>query len=177
MSDGKVARELVREADRLLGAARRLGDDHGQAQAAVRAALAPLRTEQARGELAQIPAARLKDVTGGRLRLTALEKAGYDNVLKYLDAGPYTLQLVPGVGPQTAAQAHAAAGQIARALEETVTVRIDVDQRDDPATTALVAALHRLVAAGPELRRATEQAATTERALAALLPDARRAAG
>ncbi|TNY38064.1 DEAD/DEAH box helicase [Thermomonospora catenispora] len=170
-------KEIVREAEKLLTAARAVREDHARACAQVREAIEPLRQEAARRELERIPAARLKDVTEGRLRLGALEQAGYRTVRQVLDAGPYGLQQVPGIGPQTALQAHAAAEQIARAVRETVAVRIDIDRQDDPAMTALVVALHRLVTAGPRLPRAVRAAASAEETLAHSLPAARTLAG
>ncbi|WP_198679459.1 DEAD/DEAH box helicase [Thermomonospora amylolytica] len=167
------ARAVVREAEELLAAARAVRGDHERACAEVRAAIGPLREEAARRELARIPATRLKDVTEGRLRLGALEQSGYQNVQQVLDAGPYGLQQVPGIGPQTAMQAHAAAEQIARAVREAVALRIDIDRQDDPVMTALVVALHRLVAAGPRLPRAVQAAASVEETLDRLLPAAR----
>lgn len=171
------AKALLREAEHLLAVAQALRADHARARGEVQQALAPLRAELARDELAQIPSARLKDVTEGRLRLNTLEQGGYTTIQQVLDASTYALQMVPGVGPQTAAQAHAAARQIARAVEETVSVRIDVDRRHDPRMTALVVALHRLVTAGPELPRAAELAGSIEQALGGLLPVARPARG
>jgi superfamily II DNA or RNA helicase len=173
----RPARALLDEAERLLSAARVLGADDGAARAEVQRALRPLRAKLAAAELAQIPVARLRDVTEGRLRLGSLEQAGYSTVQQVLDATPYRLQLVPGVGPQTAAQAKAAAGQIARAVERTVTVRIDVDQQDDPGVTELVMALHRLVTAGPDLPPAVELARRLEGALDPLVREARPARG
>ncbi|GII00801.1 DEAD/DEAH box helicase [Planobispora takensis] len=172
----RQVRALLSKADALLAAARGLLDDDERARAAVREVVARLRTGRAREELGSIPVARLKDVTGGRLRLGALEQAGYGTVLRVLDATPYELQLLPGIGARTASQVHAAAGQIARAAEEAVSVRIDVDRRD-PETSALVVALHRLVTAGPDLARAREAAGTLGRTLAPLLPLARPAGG
>ena len=158
-------RELLGEAEQLLVLARTLSNDHKTARVEVRQALSPLRSRLAREELAEIPVDRLREVTEGRLRLGSLEQAGYSTVQRVLDAAPYQLQLVPGVGPQTAAQAKAAAKQIARAAEQAVTVRIDVDQQHDPEVTELVVALHRLVTAGPDLPPAVELARRLERAL------------
>ena len=166
-------RKLLGDAQQLLDAARVLRSDHDAARAEVQRALSPLRAESAREELAQIPVARLRDVTEGRLRLGSLEQAGYSTVRQVLDATAYRMHLVPGVGPQTAAQALAAARQIARAVEETVAVRIDVDRRDDPAVTELVVSLHRLVTAGPDLPRAVELARRFEGALDSLVRVAR----
>ncbi|WP_328321016.1 DEAD/DEAH box helicase [Streptomyces sp. NBC_00388] len=173
---GRRARAILLDAERLLGAARAVVADRASAADAVRSALAPLQQELARGELEPIPLSRLRDVTEGRLRLGALEQAGFTTVAQVHDAGRYALRQLPGVGAQTADQAVAAAGQIARAVEETVTVRIDID-RPEPRTTALVRALHALAQAGPELRRAHDAAQRLGAGLDRLLPGARPARG
>ncbi|WP_106402228.1 DEAD/DEAH box helicase [Actinocorallia populi] len=166
-------RALLGKAGRTHRIARGFLAEHGRAVAAVRAALEPLREHAARAELARIPAARLKDVTEGRLRLGPVEQAGYATVLDVLDATPYALQLLPGVGVQTATQLHAAARQIAAAAAETAPMRLDADDRT-PEATALVIALHPLVNAGPELPRAISAArsvaGTLEPLLAAAAP-------
>ncbi|MEU2733255.1 DEAD/DEAH box helicase [Streptomyces griseoviridis] len=173
---GRRARELCARGVRLRDTARALLDDHDRALDAVRSALAPLRDELVAAELESIPVARLKDVTEGRLRLAALEAAGLTTVRAVHRAERFALRQIPGVGAQTADQALAAAGQIARAVEETVSVRVDVDH-PEPRTTALVVALHRLVEAGPELRRAVDTARRVEHALGELLPTVRPATG
>lgn len=175
-SVGRRARALTERGARLHAAARAVLDDHTRALEAVRAALAPIRAGLVAEELESIPVARLKDVTEGRLRLAALEAAGYGSVRAVHEAGRYALRQIPGVGAHTADQALAAARQIAQAVEETVSVRIDPDA-PDPRTTALVIALRRLVEAGPELRRAVDAARRLDERLAALLPAARPAAG
>ncbi|MFE7465453.1 DEAD/DEAH box helicase [Streptomyces sp. NPDC057499] len=154
---GRAARELLERADGLLASARAVLGDHTGAVDAVRGALDPLLDALVGQELASIPASRLKDVTEGRLRLGAIEQAGFATVGQVHAAGRYALRQIPGVGAQTADQALAAAGQIAHAVRETVAVRIAVDDPDE-ATTALVMALHRLVEAGPDVRRAVDAA-------------------
>ncbi|MEV7234024.1 DEAD/DEAH box helicase [Streptomyces sp. NPDC051020] len=154
---GKSARELLAQAERLLDTARAVRADHARAVGAVHTALAPLLDSLIRRELSAIPVSRLKDVTEGRLRLGAVEQAGFTNVGQVHEANRYELRQIPGVGAQTADQALAAAGQIAHAVRDTVAVRIDVDTPDD-STTALVTALHRLVEAGPDVRRAVDAA-------------------
>ncbi|GGO64234.1 DEAD/DEAH box helicase [Nonomuraea cavernae] len=168
-------RSLLRRAGRLLDDTRRLGHEHDRALAEVRAALDAVRDRLSRAGLGAIPLARLKDVTGGRLRLGSLESAGYTTVLSVLEATPYELQRVPGIGPQTQRQAHAAARQIALAARGSTAVQIDVEHQD-PETTALLVTLHRLVAAGPDLPRARRAAETVGRRLGTLLPAARPAA-
>ncbi|WP_329175101.1 DEAD/DEAH box helicase [Streptomyces sp. NBC_01477] len=173
---GRKARDVLAVGGRLLGAARSLLADHENAVGAVRTALAPLVDELAAHELESIPAARLKDVTQGRLRLGAIEAAGHTSVRQVLDAGRYGLRQIAGVGPQTADQAYAAARQIAEAVGETVAVRIDVDH-PEPRTTALVIALHRLVQAGPDAARAVEAARQADAELGPPLARAAEAGG
>ncbi|MFI1092003.1 DEAD/DEAH box helicase [Streptomyces sp. NPDC020917] len=169
-------RAALRAAARLAAAARAVPEDHAAAVAEVGQPLRAIREELAARELAAIPVARLKDVTEGRLRLGAVESAGYATVGDVLKAGRHELRHIPGVGPQTADQALAAAGQIAGAVEETVAVRIEFADRA-PRTTALVVALHRLVEAGPQARRAVGVAEALDRELAPLLAQAGPAAG
>ncbi|MFF3515476.1 DEAD/DEAH box helicase [Streptomyces sp. NPDC002573] len=171
---GRRARELSAEAARLHDAARSLLDDHARAVEAVRTALAPLRAEVVAGELEGIPVARLKDATEGRLRITAIEAAGFATVRSVYEARRHELRRLPGVGQQTADRALAAAGQIAAAVEETVTVRLDVDD-PGPRTLALLGALYPLVEAGPELHRAVDAATRLDERLGTLLPAARTA--
>ncbi|MFJ5894197.1 DEAD/DEAH box helicase [Streptomyces sp. NPDC093064] len=173
---GRGVREVCEQGARLHDAARSLRTDHAGAVAAVRAAFEPLRAELVALELESIPVARLRDVTEGRLRLGAVEAAGLRTVRAVHEASRYELRQVPGVGEQTADRALAAARQIARAVADTVTVRIDVDH-PEPRTTALVVALHRLVETGPELRRALDTAERLDTRLAELLPVARPAGG
>lgn len=154
---GRAARELLARAEELLDAARGVLTDHSRAVGAVRTALDPLLDALVREALSAIPVSRLKDVTEGRLRLGAVEQAGFTTVGQVYGAGRYELRQIPGVGAQTADQTLAAAGQIAHAVRDTVTLRIDVDTPDD-ATAALVRALYRLVEAGPDVRRAVDGA-------------------
>ncbi|MER5359258.1 DEAD/DEAH box helicase [Streptomyces sp. NPDC002785] len=154
---GRGARELLAQAEQLLDTARTVLADHARAVDAVHTALAPLLDSLIRRELSAIPVSRLKDVTEGRLRLGAIEQAGFTTVGQVHEANRYELRQIPGVGAQTADQALAAAGQIAHAVRDTVAVRMDVDTPDD-STTALVTALHRLVEAGPDVRRAVDAA-------------------
>ncbi|WP_067478530.1 DEAD/DEAH box helicase [Actinomadura hibisca] len=165
-------REVLRDAHLLLELARELLGDHRRARGEVHGALAPLRAAAAREQLAAMPVARLKDVTGGRLRLGPLESAEITTVLEVLDTTPYRLQLLPGVGPQTANQLHAAARQINEAAERNAPVRLDAGRRDG-LTDALVIALHRLVNAGAELPRARVVAEEIDERLSPLLADAR----
>lgn len=96
-----------------------------------------------RRELATMPVGSLKQATDGRLRLAALERARFRSVLDVLDVSPSGLRAVPGVGEQTANQAVAAARQIARAVDDGLQVRIDLDPSNRECT-ALVQALSSL---------------------------------
>ncbi|MEU8591479.1 DEAD/DEAH box helicase [Streptomyces sp. NPDC048664] len=173
---GRGERGVVARGARLREAARNVVDDHDRAVEAVRAALAPMHDAAARRELGAIPVARLQDVTEGRLRLGSVERSGLRTVGEVLDAGPYRLRQIPGVGQRTVDQMLAAARRLSEAVHESVAVHIDVDH-PEPATTALVTALHVLVEAGPDARRATEQATELLRRLDPLLADAKPAAG
>ncbi|MGW0607333.1 DEAD/DEAH box helicase [Streptomyces sp. NPDC002640] len=173
---GRDERDAVARGARLYEAARALTADHERAVEAVRAALEPLREAAVRRELDAIPVSRLQDVTEGRLRLGSVGRSGLRTVGEVLEAGPYRLRQIPGVGQRTVDQMLAAARRLAEAVRETVAVHLDVD-RPEPRTTALVAALHVLVEAGPEARRAVDRAAALERRLGPLLADASPATG
>lgn len=88
-----------------------------------------VRADLVQAQLATISVERLKDATEGRLRLGQLQLAGYRTVVDVLRAGPSRLQLIPGVGPQTATQAFAAARHLAATVEETIPIRLDADRR------------------------------------------------
>ena len=159
-----AARALHRSASAVLA-------DHRSAVDDVRAALAPLQDELVSAELRRIPLERLREVTEGRLRLNALRDAGHGTVDDVLTAGRHGVKQAPGVGAHTADQAVAAARRLAEAVRETVSVRFDVDRREERAGR-LLAALHRLVDAGPEAREAVEGARRTAARLRPLLDEA-----
>lgn len=166
------AKDVLRDAGELLGAAEALIRDHERARAEVLGVLEPLRREVVDRQLAAIPIERLRDVTSGRLRLGALEKAGYETVGDVLRAGRSGLRLLPGVGAQTADAMDAAARQIEEAAVRAAPVRLDAGERD-PRVTALVVALHRLVAVGPDRVRAARAAGSLVERLAAAVEEAR----
>ncbi|MGY0465405.1 DEAD/DEAH box helicase [Kitasatospora sp. cg17-2] len=167
---------VLAEAGRLHAAALAVTEDHRDAVAQVTRAASALRDRLVREELESIPVARLKDVTAGRLRVGALEAAGFRTVQRIVEASAYSLQSVPGIGAQTAAQTVAAARRIAEAAEQSVAVRLDVDHQD-ATSTALVTALQRLVVAGPEAARADEVAQRVVGEVAALVATAQPARG
>ncbi|MFJ2762257.1 DEAD/DEAH box helicase [Streptomyces prasinus] len=173
---GRSEREAVAAGGRLYEAAQALAGDHGRAVEAVRAALRPICDAEVEQALDAIPVARLKEVTGGRLRLGEVERSGLRSVRQVLDAGSYRLRQIPGVGQLTADQVVAAARRISDAVRETVAVHIDVE-RPEPRTTSLVTALHVLVEAGPDARRAVDTAEALSGRLGPLLAEAEPAAG
>ncbi|MEU6482272.1 DEAD/DEAH box helicase [Streptomyces sp. NPDC047017] len=173
---GRREREVVARGVRLCGAAQGVVGDHARAVEAVRDALGPIHDAAVRRELDAISVARLQDVTEGRLRLGSVEKSGLRSVGDVLDAGPYRLRQIPGVGQHTVDQMLAAARRLSEAVHESVAVHIDVD-RPQPRTTALVTALHVLVEAGPDARRAVDQAAVVAERLGPLLAEAKPATG
>ncbi|MFF0010239.1 DEAD/DEAH box helicase [Streptomyces sp. NPDC005374] len=173
---GRGERDAVARGARLCEAAQGVVADHERAVEAVRAALRPLHEAAVKQELDAIPVARLQDVTEGRLRLGSVEKSGLRTLSDVLEAGPYRLRQIPGVGQRTADQMLAAAHRLSEAVHETVAVHIDVD-RPEPGTTALVMALHVLVEAGPDARRAVDRAAELSDRLGPSLAEARPATG
>ncbi|WP_372344847.1 DEAD/DEAH box helicase [Streptomyces sp. KL116D] len=173
---GRSEREAVARGARLHTAARSLLSDHERAVRAARDALAPILDEAVAGTLDVMPVARLQEATEGRLRLDAVERAGLTTVRQVLEAGPGRLQQIPGVGRVTSTQLLGAARRLADAVHDSVAVHIDVD-RPEPRTTELVRALHVLVEAGPDARRAVEAAGALDRRLGPLLGAAGPAAG
>lgn len=96
---------------------------------AARSAYEALRKEMARQQVDAMPLSRLKETTQGRLRLTAIETAGYRTVGAAAAAGVSRLQELNGVGPQTASRVVAAARQVEAAMSQSVRVRFDADSR------------------------------------------------
>jgi hypothetical protein len=169
---GRGERNVITRGSHLYETAQGLIGDHARAVEAARAAFAPLQDTVVERELDAIPIARLQDVTEGRLRLANVEKGGYRTVGSVLEEQPYRLRQIPGVGEQTVNHLLAAARQLAAATRETVAVHVDVDH-PDPDTTALVTALHVLVEAGPEARRAVDRATALSERLGRLLVEAK----
>ena len=168
MGQGRARGEAYARGKRLAEAARQAVDGYESAAAQVRAQADVLREQEVSTALDAMPAARIKDVTEGRVRVAALESAGYRTVGRIHRAETYELLRVPGIGSVSAGQAKAAAAQLASAVADATAVRIDPDRRDR-AATALVEALYPFVAAGPGLRTAHEQALATSAALEPLL--------
>jgi superfamily II DNA or RNA helicase len=145
--DGRRARARVRSgaaARRVLSraqgdataAATVLGIAEGRRQEA-RTVHGAARAEAVRDELARLPVSRLREMTKDQLRLGPLEAVGYTTVASVVGARVGRLQVIGGVGPDTAAQVVGAAYALRRALERTVRVRFDVDGRPDTQTRLL----------------------------------------
>lgn len=109
---GRGERDTVARGTRLYEAAQAVVGDHARAVEAVRAALKPIHDEAVKRELDAIPVARLQDVTEGRLRLGSVEKSGLRTLGRVLEAGPYRLRQIPGVGQRTVDQILAAARRL-----------------------------------------------------------------
>jgi superfamily II DNA or RNA helicase len=90
-------------------------------------------------QLAAMPVARLKESTEGRLRLGAIEAAGFRTVGAVLRVGRGRLQSIRGVGPETATKLVAAGRQLETALTGSVRLRLDAAGRPTSHTELLVA--------------------------------------
>ena len=94
-----------------------------------RRAYESVRRDVVGAELAKMPLDWIKEITQGRLRLAAIEQAGFRTVGAVAASGPHRLQAIPGVGPQTASQVVGAARQLQAAMEQETRVRFDPDAR------------------------------------------------
>ena len=110
-----------------------------QCRQTARTAYEALQADIARAQLAKMPLDRIKDITEGRIRLGLIERAGYSTVGAVLNAGS-RLHHIPGVGPESATKAVAAARQLMKAMIGETRVRFDPDDRT-VAQTRLLAAL------------------------------------
>lgn len=137
---GAESRALVDELSRILADIGTLSAMPQRGKGEVLTHFHAVREELVHAHLRTIGVERLKDATEGRLRLGQIHSAGYVTVADVLNAGPSRLQTLPGVGPQTATQAFAAARHLASTVEQTVPVRLDAERRP-PSHTQLLAAL------------------------------------
>ncbi|WP_151524028.1 DEAD/DEAH box helicase [Serinicoccus kebangsaanensis] len=90
--------------------------------------------------LEQMPVDRLREATGERLRISALQEAGVRSVQQVLDRGG-DLADVPGVGAVTAARMRGAAQTLRSLALEDTPLRLDPDDRS-PEATDLLRRLH-----------------------------------
>ena len=100
------------------------------------------RAQAVRDELARMPVSRLRDMTKDQLRLGPLEAVGFTTVSSLVDQRVGRLQVIDGVGPDTAAQVVHATYRVHRALERSVRVRFDVDGRPDVQARLLACLRH-----------------------------------
>ena len=173
--DGPAPRALV-------GQARNLRTGISAAVAApadrlrtARAAYEIARDDVVRQQLDELPLARLKDTTQGRLRLGAIEAAGYRTVGQAAAAGVPGLQQIPGVGPQTATQIIAAARQLYGAMTNSVRLRLDPDARS-PVQARLLAELYAYGVARQAVSPDNEKLSHLATELDSVLTEASRAA-
>ena len=139
--DGPAPRELVAQARALrTGISTAVAAPPSRLRAA-RAAYEIARDDVVRQQLAELPLARLRETTQGRVRLGVIETAGYRTVGQAAAAGVYRLQQIPNVGPQTARQVIAAASQLHNAMTKSVRLRFDPGARP-PLQTKLLAELY-----------------------------------
>lgn len=128
---GAAARRLLRRAQGdAMAAATVLGIAEERRREA-RTAYEAARAEAVRDELGRLPLSRLRATTKDPLRLGPLEAVGYTTVASVVGARVGRLQVIGGVGPDTAAQILVAAYALRRMIERTIRVRFDVDRRPD----------------------------------------------
>jgi superfamily II DNA or RNA helicase len=168
VGQGEVRRQAYARGQRLAQSARRVVAEFDGAAGLVCAHAGVLRQRAVREALEAMPVARIKEVTQGRVRVAALERAGYQTVGAVHQAQTHALLQVPGIGRRGVEQAKAAASQLARAAAEKTPVGIAPDRRD-PAHGALVQALYPFVVAGPALTATRERALAVSTALESLL--------
>jgi superfamily II DNA or RNA helicase len=150
-------RRLLRRAAEVVAAVRDLGEGEERLHQAVRAAHADYRAAEARRSLAEMPVARLNDVTSARLPLAKLQKAGYTTVASVLEPSATELAALPGISGRNARYISAAAQRIAANAEEDVQVTADLDPQDARAV-ALLGAIHQVHGAERTLSRLREPA-------------------
>ncbi|MGH3297407.1 MAG: hypothetical protein ACRDP7_37000, partial [Trebonia sp.] len=96
---GSAARAQIQQARMLSSAIRAAAAAVGSRCQEARAAYELARADVIQIRLDELPLEKIREVTQGRLRLNALEQAGYRSVGAVLRAGSYALQSVHGVGP------------------------------------------------------------------------------
>lgn len=138
---GRPAKDLVTQCRQLRNQIQEAAAAPGMQRTSAKRAFDELRDDLVRHEMTTMPLARIKETTQGRLRLGAIENAGYRTVGAAAAAGVWRLQEIPGVGPQTASQVVGAARQLEAAMTQDVRVRFDPDSRSR-VQAALLGELH-----------------------------------
>lgn len=174
MPVGAAARTTVESAREVLEAGSWLERTLAEARASVTEAHRSLAAPQVRERLRAIPVERLRDAVPG-LRVAGLREAGLATVwdVVALDPADLTrLDAIEGVGPRTAAAIQQAATDVARAVNETVQVRLA-----DAAASGLVVSLSRLADVSGAARPLRQLVARVLPALRADLPASEPATG
>ena len=138
---GRDARALIAEAMTISAALSAAAAAPGARREEARRAYEQVRAQVTYARLNEVPLERIKEVTQGRLRLTAIEQAGFGTVGSVLRLGKQGLESLHGVGPQTAMQVIAAARTLHESFKQQTRVRIDPDARTH-VQTALLSALY-----------------------------------
>lgn len=126
-----TARALVAEARRLRDEGRAALDEANDRRGAALTAYEAARDEVVTRQLAAMPIARLRDTTEGGVRFGAIEAAGYGTVGSVVDAKPWELTRIRGVGDHSAAQVGGAARQLERAMKDGLWLRFEPDRRPE----------------------------------------------
>jgi len=135
----RAARDLAEGTTDLLDAPERLREW-------ARNQLQYLTVDEVRERMRATPLGALRDVTGRRVRWSALEQAGVRSAGAVLEAPDHVLLAVPGVGAQTVQEVRRAARTVAMQVRQDVRFRFDPDRRD-PAEGLLLTTLAALRAA------------------------------
>lgn len=87
-------------------------------------------------QVREMPLERLREATGGRLRIGALLEAGISNVSDVI-ANRARLTTLPGVGPTTARNMAGAAMTLRQATYDEMPIRLDLSRKADEASSLL----------------------------------------
>ncbi|MCK9902156.1 helicase SNF2 [Parafrankia colletiae] len=145
-ADRRAVRGLLQQAETLGAAAQAVEAGRARIRGEVEQRFVALRGQMVRRDLATMPLARLREVTGERVRLGPLETAGFRtvlDVLNTLDTGPAPAPRIAGLGERSITQIVAAARQLSAAAEDSIRFHIELDPANAYSTDLLVA-LHRL---------------------------------
>ncbi|MGJ7905169.1 DEAD/DEAH box helicase [Actinopolyspora sp. H202] len=127
---GALARGTLSRADETRNTADRLRSAPERLREQVREQHAELHRRAVAARLKDTPLDKLREAAGSRIRLDALERAGYRSVRQVLSARPEQLRRHPGVGEKTAAEALRAAKKVSDAAARETVFRFDPDSGD-----------------------------------------------
>lgn len=114
-----------------------------------------LASDRVSAALRAIPVLSLKGAAGRGARLQQVHDGGFRTVADVVSGGAHKLQALPGVGPGSAQQIHAAAAAVAARVAAETRYVVDPDRRDSAQTELLatLAETSRIDAAMPTLRQ------------------------